>query len=73
MKLSIQVKPNSKKPGIEKNTETDWIVRVREPATEGKANEAVVKMIAEELDIPKSRVSISHGHNSKKKLVDVDL
>ena len=69
MKLSITVKPNSKKIGIETLDESHWIVRVKESPVDGKANEAVIKAIAEKLDIPKSRIDILKGHTSKHKLI----
>ena len=50
MKLSITVKPGSKKPGIEIITDTEWLIRVREPATEGKANQAIIEAVAEKLN-----------------------
>lgn len=71
MKLSIRVKPGSKKPGIEILSESEWIVRVREPATEGKANEAVLEAIAESLCVPKTRVILIKGMKSKQKLVEI--
>ncbi len=38
---------------------------------EGKANDAVVKLIARSLDVAPSRVSIVAGHKSKKKRIAV--
>jgi hypothetical protein len=70
-KLSITVKAGSKKPGIEKSDESNWIVRVREPAVEGRANEAVLRAIAEELKIPGSSVRLLRGGKSKKKVVEI--
>ncbi len=73
MKLSVMVKPNNKKPGVEILSESEWIVRVREPATEGKANDAVLEAIAESLHIPKTRVILLRGMKSKQKLVEILL
>lgn len=71
MKLSVSVKPNSKKPGIEIVNETEWIVKVREPALEGKANEAVLFAIAKKLELPPKKVILLKGEKSKKKLVEI--
>jgi len=49
------------------------LLRVTAPATEGKANEAVVKLLAAELGIPKSAVSITRGETSRNKLVTLDI
>ena len=71
MKLSIQAKPNSKKTGIEKISETEWTVKVRESALEGQANDAIIKAVAEELKIPKTRIIILRGQKSKHKLLEI--
>lgn len=70
-KIFITAKPGSKKPGIEKTDETHWIIRVREPATEGKANKAVLRAIADELKLPISRISILRGEGSRNKVITI--
>ncbi|MCB1158776.1 MAG: DUF167 domain-containing protein [Leptospiraceae bacterium] len=71
MKVSVTVKPGSKKPGIEELDPENWIVRVQEPATDGKANAAVIKAIAAYKNIAKSKVKIILGEKSKKKLIEI--
>ncbi len=71
MKLSITVKPGSKKTGIEIVNESEWIVRVNEPATEGKANLAIIEAIAEQLNVPKSKVILVRGSKSKHKIIEI--
>jgi uncharacterized protein YggU (UPF0235/DUF167 family) len=38
---------------------------------EGKANEALVNYLAMVLSVPRSAVTITHGHANKRKLVEV--
>ncbi len=71
MKLTIHAKPNSKKEGIQKISDKEWIVRVRAQAIEGKANQAIVESISEELGIAKSKVKIVSGENSKLKILEI--
>ena len=47
-------------------------VRVGAPAVEGAANNALIKLIAEELGVPRSDVRIVAGAGSRQKLVVVD-
>ena len=49
------------------------LLKVTAPATDGKANEAVVKLLAAELDIPRSAVTITRGETSRNKLVTLDI
>ncbi len=72
MKLTIHAKPNSKKEGIQKISDKEWIVRVRAQAIEGKANQAIVESISEELGIAKSKVKIVSGENSKLKILEIE-
>jgi uncharacterized protein YggU (UPF0235/DUF167 family) len=47
-------------------------VRVTAPPEDGRANEAVVALLAEALDVPKSRVRILRGHAAREKQIAVD-
>lgn len=47
-------------------------VRVTAPAVEGAANNALVRLLADVLDVPRSSVQIVAGGNSRQKLVVVD-
>lgn len=71
MILSVLVKPGSKTDSVEKLGE-DLVVRTKARAVDGKANEAVVKLIAEYLGIPKTRVRIKSGLASRHKVIEID-
>jgi uncharacterized protein (TIGR00251 family) len=44
-------------------------VAVAAPPEKGKANKALIKILAEMLDLPKNRVSIEQGQSSPHKIV----
>lgn len=46
-------------------------VRVRAPALEGRANQAVVKLLAERLRVPRSSIKIAAGERAPLKLIEV--
>jgi uncharacterized protein YggU (UPF0235/DUF167 family) len=48
------------------------VVRVREPATDGRANHGVVVAVAEALGVAKRAVRIDAGLSSRRKVVEVD-
>lgn len=69
-KLTVHVKAGSRKgPLVEQGPDGSLIVYVREQAVDGKANAAVIKMLAENFGVPKTSVEITHGHTSKFKQV----
>lgn len=72
MRISITVKPGSKKgPLVQQGLLGDLLVYVREPALDGKANAAVIKLLADYYNVPKSHVAIVKGHTSKRKVCEI--
>lgn len=71
MNIVVTVKPNSKRPGVELTDTGAYIVRVHEPAHEGKANLAVIKALAQFLDIAPSRFTVIRGITSKHKIIKI--
>ena len=69
VRISVKVKPNSKKELVEQTGEKQYNVRVKEKAIEGRANEAVVKLLSQYFGCPKSNVSVAIGLKSKNKVI----
>jgi uncharacterized protein (TIGR00251 family) len=66
--ISVRVKPGSRKgPLVEVGCDGALTVYVREPALEGKANEAVVKLLAKHLGVAPSRLDLVSGASSRVK------
>ena len=53
MKAIVRVKPGSKRGSLV------------QPALEGKANKAVIELLADYYDVPKTSVRLTGGHKSK--------
>jgi uncharacterized protein (TIGR00251 family) len=70
MKIQVKVKPNSKTQEVSQEGNS-FAVKVKEPAREGKANLAVIKLLAEHFGVPKSQVSIVSGLRSRTKVIEV--
>ena len=49
------------------------LVKVREPATEGKANDAVLLAVADAFGVRPRAVRLVHGRGSRRKLVEVTI
>lgn len=71
MKFFIQVKPKSSYARIEQKNEKELTVWVKEAPEDGKANDAVVRAIAEHFDVAPSRVKIIRGASGRKKIVEI--
>ena len=75
MKHRCKIKPNSKKGNlIRKATDENgdfYEIFVRDPAVEGKANLAVIKLLAKEFNVSKSLVSLKTGTKSRFKIFEI--
>ena len=75
MDLAILVHPRASRNAIKvdgKPPDVKIIVRVTAPPEGGKANDAVVALLAKRLRVPKGSVRIVRGHKSKDKRVGID-
>ena len=70
MKIQVRVKPNSRIEEVSQEGNS-FIVRVKEPPKEGKANQTVIKLLAKHFRIPQSQVRILSGFRSRNKVVEI--
>jgi uncharacterized protein len=62
----VKVKPGSRKgPLVEVGPDGELTIYVRERAADGKANDAVIRLLAEHLQLPRSRVELVSGMTSR--------
>lgn len=73
MRIFVKTRPGSRLEKVEKVDETHFLVWVKAPAKEGKANQAVIALLARYFDIPKSFVIIESGFFAKEKVILVAL
>ncbi len=70
MKIQVRVKPNSRTEEVSQEGNS-FIVKVKEPPKEGKANQAVVKLLAKHFGVPQGQVRILSGFKSKNKVIEI--
>ena len=69
-RITIRVTPNAGKNSIEKEEER-LKVKVTSPATDGKANKAVINLLATYFGVRKSAVSIIKGEKGRDKIIEI--
>jgi uncharacterized protein len=69
--VSVTVKANAKSAAITKFSDTEYRVTVHAPAEDGKANRAVIELLAEYFCVPKSAIKIVRGQFARKKLFKI--
>lgn len=72
IRITVQITPNAKKSEVIGVLDDALKLRLQAQPIEGKANEALIRYLANMLDVPKSVVSITHGHTSKRKIIEVE-
>lgn len=71
MKIFVKAKPGSREELVEKITETDFVVSVKEPPVQGRANAAIQRALAEYFSVAPSRVRIISGYTSRSKVIEI--
>jgi uncharacterized protein len=72
MHKKVKVKPNSKVQKITEEEDGSITIHLKSPPVDGKANEELIKLLAEKFDVPKSYIRIKSGLSSRQKLVEID-
>lgn len=72
MKLFVKVKPSAKEEKLETISENQVAIWVKEPPVEGRANEAVIRVLADHFRVPRLSVKIISGRTSKNKIIEIN-
>lgn len=77
MKITVHVKPGSRKESIEwvENLlgEKTLVVKIREKPVDGEANRGLMEALSDFFDVPKSHITLLRGHTSREKVVEISL
>ena len=71
MKIIVLVKTNAKNNEVLKNDDENFIIKTTISPEKGKANLAVIKMLAKYFAVPKSQITILQGTKNKHKLIEI--
>lgn len=72
MRITVSVKTNARKNEVVKVDDSTYRIAVTASPIEGKANKAIIKLLAEYFDVPKSSVYIHSGAAVRKKIIEID-
>lgn len=73
MIIKVKVTPNSKVELVQRTGPSDYALKVRERAIEGRANAAVIALLSSYFKVKRSSVSIIKGAKGREKIVEVIL
>lgn len=71
MKIFVKVKTRAREEKVEKIDEDHFVVKVKEAPEKGKANDAVIRVLADYFKIPILNVKIVSGLKNKNKILEI--
>jgi uncharacterized protein (TIGR00251 family) len=70
-RVRLRVSPGANRAHVVGRHGEAWKVRVAAPPEGGRANEAVVRLLAETLSLPRDAVTLVSGHGARDKIVQL--
>ncbi|MGE0229606.1 MAG: DUF167 domain-containing protein [Dehalococcoidia bacterium] len=71
-RLRVRLTPRAARSEVGEFRDDTLYVRVTAPPVDGKANEALVRLLADRLRLPRGAVRIVAGHAAREKLLALD-
>ena len=71
-RLRLRVSPGARRSELVGRHGDGWKVRVTAPPEDGRANNAVLDLLARRLDVPRRALSIVSGHTAREKVVRME-
>ena len=70
--LQLKVKPGSREESLVEQPDGSWIARVKAPPVDGKANAAVIELVARHFGVRKAQVTIRSGLSGRMKRIQIE-
>ena len=70
-RLRLRVSPGARRAAVVGRQGDAWKVRVAEAPERGRANEAVLRLLAEVLVLPRTALTLVSGHGAREKIVEL--
>ena len=70
--LAVYVQPGARRSAVAGLHGDRLKIRIAAPATEGRANQALVEFVAEALGVPKRGVAVASGERSRDKFIAIE-
>ena len=73
MRITVKAKPSAREESVVKADDGTFVVSVKEPPRNGKANEAISRVLAKHFGIARGQVVLASGFSSRQKIFEIAL
>jgi hypothetical protein len=73
LRINVKVKPSSRKNEVKLIDNNKLEIRVTAAPDKGKANKAVVELLAKHFKVPKSAITIVRGEGARDKVIEINV
>ena len=70
--IRVRVKPNSRTSLLAQSADGSWVAHVKAPPIEGRANQELIALLAQQFRCVKAAVSIKSGVSGRMKVVKIE-
>jgi uncharacterized protein (TIGR00251 family) len=70
-RLRLRVSPGAARAGVVGRHGDAWKIRVAAAPEGGRANDAVIRLLADTLSVPRDAVTLVSGHGGRDKIVEL--
>ena len=72
MQIRVKAKPGSKTNSITWTPEGLWLIKIKAPPIDGKANDCLIKFLAQTLKLRQNQITLKSGLTSKIKYLELE-
>ncbi len=70
--VTVRVKPSARQQQATRLDDGSWLLHLKAPPQDGKANQELIALLAQALGVSKAQVRIKSGHTARTKRVEID-
>jgi uncharacterized protein (TIGR00251 family) len=71
VRLAVQITPNAKKTEVVGIIGDALKIKLQAQPIEGQANAALIKWLSQQLHLPRTAITLTHGTTSRRKLLEL--
>jgi len=71
IKIWVQVHPNARRNEVQSEKDGIWHLKIAAPPVKGRANQELISLLSDVLQVSKSNLAIEKGLSSRRKLIDI--